>query len=157
MGAAPAVPIAGLPQPFVQSWRTVLKGKGAQEMPLRDEWWRLEDRSIDDAELNRLERVLLPRLAADLKDEGSSHRPSDFYREYAAARCKQHHIILVHGFHEEILDSTVLRKLWTLEPIDVRDGGSDYWDALYVVELHRFVKLNVVGRRLRTVAFHGYA
>ena len=157
MGASPAEPTAGSPLPFVQGWRTVLTGNGAQEMALSDESWRLEDRVIGDAELNELERVLLPRLAADLKDEGSSHRPSEFYRQYAAARWKHYHIILVHGFYKEDLKTAVLGDLWMRELIDASDGGSDYWDAVYVVELHRFMKMNEVGRPLRTVAFHGYA
>jgi hypothetical protein len=157
MGAAPAQPTAVSPQPFVEGWRTVLKGKGALEMPLADQSWKIAEREISGDELNELERLLLPRLAADLKDEGSSYQPRDFYRQYAAARWKQYHIILVHGFHKEDLDDVVLRSLWMREPIDASDGGSGYWDAAYVVELHQFMKMKQDGKPARTVAFHGYA
>jgi hypothetical protein len=150
---------ADSPQPFVQAWRVILKGEGAEPILLADRDWILEERKITDAELDEVERLLLPALASDLMSEQSAAQPSEYYRQYAAARWKGYHIILIHGFHRSYLDSyggsAAEKDRWKREAVQVTDGGTHYWDAIYIIELHMFAKMRQDGGTTRTVAFHG--
>jgi hypothetical protein len=135
-------------------WRTVLNGKAAFQVikhcgPLdgtRDATW------VPSApDLDRLDRKLLPRLAADLKSAGSSRLPQEYYRQYAAADWQDKQIIYVNGFHQSQLQK--LAASWKSNPITVRTKGTDFWCAIYIRNTAHFVAFQEKGRADRTVSF----
>jgi len=163
-GAAAGSPMSAsspVLQPFVPDWRVVLTGEAARDMSWMKPGWTLDRREISTSELDALEQNLLPALAADLHDEGSSARPCDYYRQYAAARWNRYHVILIHGFHRSYLDSFAMTgeggDRWKHHAVEVTDGGDHFWDAVYVVELHRFTQMKKHVGPPRTVVFHGGA
>jgi hypothetical protein len=145
----------------VREWRVVLRGKEAEQLNWATRGWKLDGGEINTTEIDAIEQQLLPALAADLKDAGSSELPCDYYRQYASGRSKKYHIVLIHGFHRghfsPPIDSVAERDRWKHEPIDPTDGGTHYWDAVYVVELRKFSQMRKTGQASHTVAFHGVA
>jgi hypothetical protein len=135
--------------PFVKEWRVVLKDSEAQGLQPDIRGWTLEN------ELDAVEAMLLPKLAADLEAVGASALPCDYYRQYAAGRSRQYHLLFIRGFRRSHLSADA--DGWRHAAVEVSDGGSSYWDAIYIVELHRFAKMKTQERRALTVAFHGVA
>ena len=125
------------PAPFVKEWRAVMTTGEAKLLPYAGAGLKIERRRISAAELDALEVRLLPVLAAELKSMGSRNPPSSYFRQYAAARSGRHQVILVHGY----LRDTGHSIDWTRKPADAVDGADSFWDAVYVVKRHRFVKL----------------
>jgi hypothetical protein len=125
------------PTPFVREWRAVMSTGEAKLLPYAGTAFKIERRRISTAQLDALEARLLPVLAAELKSVGSRNPPSSYFRQYAAARSGKHQLILVHGF----LRDTGHSIDWTRKPADAGDRGDRFWDAVYVVKRHRFVKL----------------
>lgn len=158
---SPTNDISQSPKPFVRAWRVVLRGKAAEGMNWATPGWQLDGGEISATEIDAIEQQLLPALAADLQDAGSPDLPRDYYRQYATGRWKKYHIVLIHGFHRghlnEPFDSVAERDRWKREPIDLTDGGTHFWDAVYVVELRKFAKMKGTGHTSRTVVFHGVA
>src|SRR5277367_3600975 len=79
--------------PFVKEWRVVLAADGAQGMEPEIQGWRLEDRPVTQNELDDVEAMLLPKLAADLKAVGTPALPCEYYRQYASGRSNQYHLL----------------------------------------------------------------
>jgi hypothetical protein len=159
-GAATAAPAAAdvspsnAPAPFVREWRAVMTNREAKLLPYAGSAFKIERRSISTAQLDALETLLLPMLAAQLKSMGSRNPPSSYFRQYAAARSGRHQVILVHGY----LRDTGYATDWTRKPVDAPDGELSFWDAVYIVKRHRFAKLKREGDALRhTVIFQGAA
>lgn len=151
--AADASP-SSAPAPFVREWRAVMSGGEARLLPYAGSAFKIERRRISAAQLDALEALLLPMLAAELKSKGSRNPPSSYFRQYAAARSGKHHVILVHGY----LRDTGHSIDWTRKPVDASDGGESFWDAVYIVERHQFAKLKRDGDAVRhTVIFQGAA
>jgi hypothetical protein len=142
------------PAPFVREWRAVLTGGEAKLLPYAGSSFRIERRHIGAAELDALEALLLPALASELKRVGSTDPPSSYFRQYAAAVSGKYHLILVHGF----LRDTGHGIDWTRNPVRAIDGRAGFWDAVYIVERHRFAKMRRNGDPLRhSVIFQGLA
>jgi hypothetical protein len=142
------------PAPFVREWRAVMSSGEAKLLPYAGSAFKIERRRISAAQLDALETLLLPLLAAELKSMGSRNPPSTYFRQYAAARSGKHHVILVHGY----LRDTGHSVDWTRKPVDASEGADSFWDAVYVVERHRFAKLKRAGDAARrTVIFQGAA
>jgi hypothetical protein len=142
------------PAPFVREWRAVMTGGEAKLLPYAGSGFRVERRRITTVQLDALEALLLPMLAAQLKMMGSRYPPSSYFRQYAAARSGRHEVILVHGY----LRDTGYSTDWMRKPLDARDGGARFWDAVYVVKRHRFAKLKRDGDTgRRTLIFPGAA
>jgi hypothetical protein len=152
--AAADVSPSSEPAPFVRQWRAVMTNGEARLLPYAGSAFKIERRRISAAELDRLEALLLPMLAAELKSMGSRNPPSSYFRQYAAARSGRHQVILVHGY----LRDTGYSTDWTRKPADANDGGGRFWDAVYVVKRHRFAKLKRDGDALKhPVIFQGAA
>jgi hypothetical protein len=142
------------PAPFVREWRAVLTGGEAKLLPYAGSSFRIERRHIGAAELDALEALLLPALAAELKRVGSRDPPCGFFRQYAAAVSGKYHLILVHGF----LRDTGHGIDWTRKPVGATDARASFWDAVYIVERHRLAKMRRKGDTVRhPVIFQGVA
>jgi CubicO group peptidase (beta-lactamase class C family) len=138
------------PAPFVREWRAVMSTGEAKLLPYAGSAFKIERRPISATQLDRLEALLLPMLAAELKSKGSRNPPSSYFRQYAAARSGKHQVILVHGY----LRDTGHSIDWTRKPVDANNGGQSFWDAVYVVKRHQFAKLKHDGSAVRhTVIF----
>jgi len=145
---------ANEPAPFVREWRAVMTSGEAKLLPYAGSAFKIERRRISAAQLDALEALLLPMLAAELKSMGSRNPPSSYFRQYAAARSGKHQLILVHGYLRDAGHSTD----WTRKPVDASDGGESFWDAVYVVKRHQFAKLKRDGDAVRhTLIFQGAA
>jgi hypothetical protein len=155
--AAPAatdVSPSDAPAPFVREWRAVMTSGEAKLLPYAGSALKIERRGISTAQLDALETLLLPMLAAQLKSMGSRNPPSSYFRQYAAARSGRHQLILVHGYLRDTGHATD----WTRKPVDAHEGELSFWDAVYVVKRHRFAKLKREGDAVRhTVIFQGAA
>jgi hypothetical protein len=152
--AAAGVSPSDEPAPFVREWRAVMTAGEAKLLPYAGPAFKIERRRITAAQLDALETLLLPTLAAELKSMGSRNPPSGYFRQYAAARSGRHQLILVHGYLRDTGHSTD----WTRKPADASDGGESFWDAVYVVKRHRFAKLKRGGDAVRhAVIFQGAA
>jgi len=134
------------PAPFVRDWRAVLTGEEAKLLPYAGPSFRLERRRLGAAQLDALEALLLPTLASELKKVGSRDPPSSYFRQYAAAVSGKYHVILVHGF----LRDTGHGIDWARRPVDAGDRIARFWDAVYIVERHRFARM----RRNRDAVRH---
>ena len=142
------------PAPFVREWRAVMTNVEAKLLPYAGSAFKIERRRISAAQLDTLETVLLPLLAAELKSMGSRNPPSSYFRQYAAARSGSHQVILVHGY----LRDTGHSIDWTRKPVDAGEGAENFWDAVYIVARHKFAKLKRSGDAVRhTVIFQGAA
>jgi hypothetical protein len=140
------------PAPFVREWRAVMTGGEAKLLPYAGSAFKIEQRRISAAQLDTLETLLLPILAARLKSMGSRNPPSSYFRQYAAARSGRHQVILVHGYLRDTGHATD----WTRKPVDAHESGLSFWDAVYIVKAHRFAKLKREGDAVRhTVMFQG--
>jgi len=140
--------------PFVRAWRAVLTGEEAKLLPYAGPSFRIERRHIGAAELDALEVLLLPTLASELKSVGSRHPPSSYFRQYAAAVSAKYHVILVHGFLRDAGHGID----WAHKPVDASDGRASFWDAVYIVERHRFAKMRRNGDAVRhSVIIQGVA
>jgi len=147
-------PSSNEPASFVREWRAVMTSGEAKLLPYAGSAFKIERRRITAAQLDALEALLLPMLAAELKSMGSRNPPSSYFRQYAAARSGKHQVILVHGYLRDAGHSTD----WTRKPVDASDGGANFWDAVYVVKRHQFAKLKRDGDAVRhTVIFQGAA
>jgi hypothetical protein len=152
--AAKDVSPSNAPAPFVREWRAVMSSGEAKLLPYAGSAFKLERRRISAAQLDTLEALLLPMLAAELKRMGSRNPPSSYFRQYAAARSGRHQVILVHGYLRDAGHSID----WTRKPVDASDGAESFWDAVYVVKRHQFAKLKRVGDAVRhTLIFQGAA
>jgi hypothetical protein len=152
--AAADVSPSNEPAPFVREWRAVMSSGEAKLLPYAGSAFKIERRRISAAQLDALEALLLPMLAAELKSMGSRNPPSSYFRQYAAARSGKHQLILVHGYLRDAGHSTD----WTRKPVDASDGGESFWDAVYVVKRRQFAKLKRDGDAVRhTVIFQGAA
>jgi hypothetical protein len=151
---AAAVSPSNEPAPFVREWRAVITSEEAKLLPYAGSSFKVERRRISAAQLDALEALLLPMLAAELKSMGSTNPPSSYFRQYAAARSGKHQLILVHGYLRDAGHSTD----WTRKPVDGSEGRGSFWDAVYVVRRHRFAKLKRDGDTVRhAVIFQGAA
>jgi hypothetical protein len=149
---------------FKVKTRALLSGSAATELidycgrmrGTKDGQWQ-----PSESDLDLLDATLAPLLAADLKSEGSTDEPAQYYRQYAAGTWEGHPVIYVNGFHERNLQSdqgaSWLNKRWMTEPVVVEDGGPEYWCAVFIKDTGRFVTIKQEGRPKRTVVFHGYA
>jgi hypothetical protein len=139
--------------PFVRAWRAVLTGEEAKLLPYAGSSFRIERRHIGAAELDAIEALLLPALAFELKSAGSTDRPSSYFRQYAAAVAGKYHVILVHGFLRDAGHGID----WAHKPVDASVRAS-FWDAVYIVERHRFAKMRRNGDAVRhSVIIQGVA
>jgi hypothetical protein len=112
--------------------------------------------ALTPIDIGRLERQLAPLLAADLRNNGSSAVPRQYYRQYASGRLGQRPAIFVNGFHEYHVLSAGNDSNWRRIAVDADDGGDSYWCAVYLKETGEFVKFK--GRHFDThVWFHGLA
>jgi hypothetical protein len=116
-------------------------------------------REISETDLDDLERVLLPGLIADLKWEGSPIKPSQYFRQYAAATWDGGPAIFVSGFHELYFSGHGKHQAdWQHVPIENSGGGRLYWYGVYLADSHKFVPLQTVHLRhpeyFGTVRFH---
>jgi|HubBroStandDraft_5_1064220.scaffolds.fasta_scaffold17650_3 hypothetical protein len=112
--------------------------------------------ALTPIDIGRLERQLAPLLAADLRNNGSTAVPRQYYRQYAAGRLGQRPAIFVNGFHEYHVLSGGDDSNWRRVAVDATDGGDSYWCAVYIKETGEFVKFK--GRHFDThVWFHGLA
>lgn len=144
-GAAAASP-SSEPAPFIREWRAVLTVQEAKLLPYAGTSFRVERRHIRAAELDALEIRLLPVLTSELKSAGSTNPPSSYFRQYAAAVSGKYHVILVHGYLRDAGHGID----WTHKPVDANDRIASFWDAVYIVERHRFARM----RRNRDAARH---
>jgi hypothetical protein len=113
-------------------------------------------RALTPIDIDRLERQLAPLLAADLRNNGSTAEPRQYYRQYATGRLGQRPAIFVNGFHESHLLSAMDANNWRRSAVVVSDGGDSYWCAVYIKETDEFVSFK--GRHFAThVWFHGMA
>jgi hypothetical protein len=113
-------------------------------------------RLLTPIDIDRLERQLAPLLAADLRNNGSTALPRQYYRQYATGRLGQRPAIFVNGFHESHLLSAGAANNWRRSAVAVSDGGDSYWCAVYIKETDEFVSFK--GRHFAThVWFHGLA
>jgi hypothetical protein len=154
VAATADVPPSSGPAPFIREWRAKMPIGEARLLPFSGSAFKIDRRPISAAQLDALDAHLLPVLAAELKSMGSPNPPSGYFRQYAAARSGRHRLILVHGyFRGPGPDIDWKRKL-----VDPSGGGDNFWDAVYIVERHRFVKLKRVGDAVRhAVMFQGVA
>jgi len=156
--AARAAPAAAAspdePAPFIRDWRAVMTAGEASLLPYAASGLKIEPRHISTAQIDALEALLLPVLAAQLKRIGSRNPPSSYFRQYAAARSGRHLVILVHGYLRDTGHGTD----WTRKPADAHGGEGSFWDAVYVVSRHRFARLKKDGGAVRrAVIFQGAA
>jgi hypothetical protein len=154
-GAATAVASpSNEPAPFVREWRAILTGGEAKLLPYAGPSFRLERRRIGAAQLDALEALLLPLLASELKSVGSTDPPSGYFRQYAAAVSGKYHVILVHGFLRDAGHGID----WARKPVDASERIASFWDAVYIVERHRFARMRRNGDAVRhSVIFQGVA
>ena len=141
--------------PMNPRWRVVLTGTAAKKLVdycgpvggVNGSW-------VPSAgDLDTLERILAPLLAADLKSEGApALQSSDYYRQYAAVRWDGHFLIYVNGFQKE----DPVPPHWKKEVIKVSGGGPGYWCAYYVKDTEKFAPIRNQNGPPRTVAFHGH-
>ena len=114
-----------------------------------------------EADLDGLDTVLAPLLAADLESEGATESPGQYYRQYAAGIWESHRVIYVNGFHERHLQLLNMASFptdsWRKRPVIVDDGGPQYWCAIFIKDTGKFVVFKQEGRPKRTVVFHGLA
>ena len=151
--AASSAPDHG--SPMNRKWRVVLTGAAANKLVdycgslggVNGSW------SPSGSDLDTLERILDPLLAADLKSEGSPLLASQYYRQYAAVRWDGHFLIYVNGFEKE----DPLPPHWKKQLVKVSGGGSGYWCAYYVNDTKKFAPIRSPNGPPRTVAFHGHA
>lgn len=136
-------PLRNGPVPFIREWRVVMSREEAGLLPYAGVEFTVERRQIGAAQLDALDALLLPPLAARLTNAGAPDPPSSYFRQYAAARAGKYHLILVHGVLRDAGHSTD----WTHKPADASDGRVHFWDAVYIVERHRLVKLKQKGDR----------
>src|ERR1700728_3590539 len=142
------------PAPFVREWRAVMTSGEAKLLPYAGSAFKIERRRISAAQLDALEALLLPMLAAELKSMGSRNPPCSYFRQYAAARSGKHQVILVPGYLRDAGPSIEC----TRKPVDASDGAASCWDAADVVKRHRFAKLKRDGDAARhTLIFQGAA
>lgn len=149
----PPPPVASAP--LNAQWRAVLRGEAARQLiktcgPLDG----LTDASWEpiDADLNRLDRKLLPRLTADLKSAGASRLPQEYYRQYAAADWQDKQVVYVNGFHQSLFQKHA--SSWMSKPVTVRKDGPDSWCAIYIKNTAHFVAFEEKGRAPRSISFH---
>jgi hypothetical protein len=157
IGSPPKNPVI---HPFDPTTRVILTGDAAatllkMEGAGRD--WRAEPWDISSKDLDRLERDLLPGLAADLKTDEESLDTKDYYRQFAAARWKQYHVILVNGFTSNLADVPGPKEHWKHSLVMVLDGGCSFWRTAYVVEQRRFLLIDRDGSGRKTIACNGVA
>ena len=164
IGILPALSMAGIaaavaspsdaPEPFVREWRAVLTGEEAKLLPYAGPSFRIERRHIRAAELDAIEALLLPALASELKSAGCSNPPSSYFRQYAAAVSGRYHVILVHGFLRDAGHGVD----WARKPVDANDRTASFWDAVYIVERHRFARMRRSPKAVRhSVILQGVA
>jgi hypothetical protein len=67
------------------------------------------------------------------------------------------HAIFVNGFHEDHVLSAPDKSSWQHGAVGVSDGGDEYWCAIYVKELKKFVKYKGNSFGGTYVSFHGVA
>jgi hypothetical protein len=140
--------------PMNPKWRVVLTGKAAKKLVdycgpvsgVNGSW------VPSASDLDTLERILDPLLAADLKSEGSALLSSQYYRQYAAVRWDGHFLIYVNGFEKE----DPVPPHWKKELIKVSGGGPGYWCAYYVKDTQTFAPIRNQNGPSRTVGFHGH-
>jgi hypothetical protein len=112
---------------------------------------------VTSSEIESIEQQLAPLLAGDLRNTGSKELPRQYYRQYAAGRLRKFHAIFVNGFHEDYLSSTPDKSGWKHGAVGVSDGGDEYWCAIYIKELKKFVKYKGSSFGGTYVSFHGVA
>jgi hypothetical protein len=141
--------------PMNPRWRVVLTGTAAKKLVeycgavggVNGSW------KPSASDLDTLERILAPLLAADLKSEGApALQSSDYYRQYAAVRWDGHFLIYINGFQKE----DPVPPHWKKEVIKVSGGGPGYWCAYYVKDTQKFAPIRDRNGPPRTVAFHGH-
>jgi len=158
--AASAVPpSSGNPsQIFDPNRGVLLQGAQGQEVaemcgasPKSKSW------EVTSSEIESVEQRLAPLLAFDLRNTGSKELPRQYYRQYASGRLRKFHAIFVNGFHEDHLSSTADKSSWQHSAVGVLDGGDEYWCAIYIKELKKFVKYKGSSFGGTYVSFHGVA
>jgi hypothetical protein len=152
-------PSSGNPsQVFDPSRRVLLQGAQGQEVaemcgasPKSRSW------EATTSEIESVEQQLAPLLAVDLRNTGSKELPRQYYRQYATGRLRKFHAIFINGFHEDHLSSAPDKSSWQHSAVGVLDGGDEYWCAIYIKELKKFV--NYKGKPFggTYVLFHGVA
>jgi hypothetical protein len=112
--------------------------------------------ALKSDDIVRLERILAPLLAADLRSSGSTSVPRQYYRQYATGRLGSRRAIFVNGFHESHISFAANEPNWRRSAVIVSDGGDSYWCAVYIKDTGEFVRFK--GRHFDThVWFHGLA
>jgi hypothetical protein len=152
-------PSSGNPsQHFDPTRGVLLQGAQGQEVaemcgasPKSKSW------EVTSSEIESVEQQLAPLLAVDLRNTGSKELPRQYYRQYAAGRLRKFHAIFVNGFHEDHLSSAPDKSSWQHSAVGVLDGGDEYWCAIYVKELNKFVKYKGGSFGGTYVSFHGMA
>lgn len=154
-----APPSSGNPSQLFDPTRGVLlKGAQGQEVaemcgasPKSKSW------EVTSSEIESVEQQLAPLLAGDLRKTGSKELPRQYYRQYATGRLRKFHAIFVNGFHEDHLSSAADKSSWQHSAVGVLDGGDEYWCAIYIKELKKFVKYKGSSFGGTFVSFHGVA
>jgi hypothetical protein len=158
--ATPAAPpSSGNPSQLFDPTRGVLlqgaQGQEVAEMcgasPKSKSW------EVTSSEIESVEQQLAPLLAGDLQNTGSKELPRQYYRQYATGRLRKFHAIFVNGFHEDHLSSAPDKSSWQHSAVGVLDGGDEYWCAIYIKELKKFVKYKGSSFGGTYVSFHGVA
>jgi hypothetical protein len=152
-----AIAIDGSAELFDPSHEVVLSGPAGQSVAdacggtsSRTSWAPRSD------DIGRLERTLAPLLAADLRNNGSTSVPRQYYRQYATGRLGSRRAIFVNGFHESHISFAANEPNWRSSAVTALDGGDSYWCAIYIEDTGEFVKFK--GRHFDThVWFHGLA
>lgn len=112
--------------------------------------------TLTPIDIGRVERLLAPLLAEDLRNSGSTAVPHQYYRQYASGHLGPRSAIFVIGFHESPFISSGNESNWRHSAVIVSDGGDSYWCAIYIKETGEFVKFK--GRHFDThVWFRGLA
>jgi hypothetical protein len=112
---------------------------------------------VSSSDIESVEQQLAPLLAVDLRNTGSKELPRQYYRQYATGRLGKFHAIFVNGFHEDHVLSAPDKSSWQHGAVGVSDGGDEYWCAIYVKELKKFVKYKGNSFGGTYVSFHGVA
>lgn len=112
---------------------------------------------VTSSEIESVEQQLAPLLAVDLRNTGSKELPRQYYRQYATGRLRKFHAIFVNGFHEDHLSSAADKSSWQHSAVGVLDGGDEYWCAIYIKELKKFVKYKGSSFGGTYISFHGVA
>jgi len=72
--------------------------------------------------------------------------PSTYYRQYAGVSVGGHDYVYINAFHyHPIYLHRRDQDRWRTEPVQVCDGGADFWGVLYDPETRQFTQLSFNG------------